>query len=352
LRTTEATGESLNWLVAKSLGIALVWQGSGFTEFCKDPADEVDGYNPAGDIDQAQSVIEQAGIAVSFVDGEWQARQPDNSNLIVVGLNRSTAALRCLVVNSFGAEVSIPIEIEQFEQRVSSRRNQNAMKSPKFVFTERLIEPLCIHKFHDLTHVRFINADKKSRWGALGGMVLFEAADQNLIAPEFHAIRISFHSENNSWMMQEEEHCIDGKSYPHVNFGPLEALMSQFERETGLALPTVRLQDVGVGYSDVSSSGVSTDPVNPWQLQSGSFYEIVQTVNTWGDGPLIRQFEVSQDAVGDLQMVFLNDPNYGDETFKPHVIFTGEDWLNLRQVTEEATQNDHASSARSMRQSC
>lgn len=350
MKTTDSKGVVLNWMIGKCFGVALVLRENVLTIPQKTLGSGFVVFNPAGNIAQAQSIIDQEGIDVIFSRGEWHARHPLNINLIVVGPTRELSAMRCLATVMLGSEISVPAEIE----RIDSLRNEEGKKIsevPKYAFTLRLDTALSIHNFHDSTYVRIVNEDNKAVWSLLDRFVLFEAKSNATADSDVQSLRIAFNGLKNIWSLDVDRGTND-KNHRRSIFGSLSVLMAEFEKNTGLDLPEVRLQDVGKACLRITAFGQTTDPVNPWMLQSGSYYELAEPSNTSGWEPLIRQFLVSQESTGEYNIVFLDDPNYGDEVFDPHVIFTGEDWLNLRPVSEEHKDSSKNSSRRAMRQSC
>ena len=133
-------------------------------------------------------------------------------------------------------------------------------------------------------------------------------------------------------MLEDERHSPIVMHPRNDIFGSLHNIMKEFETRTGLTLPSVQIQEVGIGISDISAKAVSSVAGNPWQLQPGADYEIVQVVGTCGERK-VRQFHVAENAFGRYSVTFPNEPSHAIfEAFDPYVIFSGEDWLNLKLI--------------------
>jgi hypothetical protein len=111
VKTTELTGQALDWAVAKCEGVAVVkypesrslFFGAGF-----------DKYSPSTNWSQGGPIIEREGIhlttraGVHKQTGEWSAQAGWAGDITLHGETPLIAAMRCYVYQQAGSEVDIP----------------------------------------------------------------------------------------------------------------------------------------------------------------------------------------------------------------------------------------------------
>ncbi|MEJ6002541.1 hypothetical protein [Paucibacter soli] len=159
----------------------------------------------------------------------------------------------------------------------------------------------------------------------LGGIVVAEAREMSLTAPESLIVRLQFHGGRNTWMV-ELERVSPYRIYPRADWwGTLPEMMAAFQRATGIELPAISIADIGVGISEYTAKGVSVLPGNPWRLEVGQTYHV--TRDRLGDH---RRFQVVERA-GRVEICF-ESPDGLSESFDPTLVLNEMAWLTLRRV--------------------
>jgi hypothetical protein len=107
MKTSELTGEALNWAVEKALGsVPKDWKAIYSNWEARDYSTNWAHGGP---------IIERAQIALQFIEGNWLAFQDAHQPYIRNTSGGSTpliAAMRCFVASKLGDEVDIPKELE------------------------------------------------------------------------------------------------------------------------------------------------------------------------------------------------------------------------------------------------
>ena len=114
-KTSELTGTTLDWAVAKADGYDIVdgvcWSGE-IPEF------NLDCFNPSECWAQAGPIIEREQIAIECTrenlwQAEWWDGQHLSSCLLKTGETPLVAAMRCYVASKLGDKVDIPEELQE-----------------------------------------------------------------------------------------------------------------------------------------------------------------------------------------------------------------------------------------------
>jgi hypothetical protein len=165
-------------------------------------------------------------------------------------------------------------------------------------------------------------------WVLLGGTVLFEARDTSVVKPEFHAIRIVFNDSKNSWTLEDDQHSPMMDLPEDTLCGSLHEIMQEFQKRTGLDLPTLALHHVGVGIERVSSGKSDIDQKNPWLLKVGQTYEVDRAR---GKGPSLFKAAPMDGHVG---IYFVDDSGeILSDTISP-ALLEAEAWASVRHHEE------------------
>ena len=113
MKTSELTGDALDWAVAKIEYTKPVTIGSSTLMVFKDvPFD----YHPSTNWAQGGAIIEREGISTwVFDDVTWKAENPFASGVdqVFEGSTPLIAAMRCYVASVMGDEVDVPEELQE-----------------------------------------------------------------------------------------------------------------------------------------------------------------------------------------------------------------------------------------------
>lgn len=118
IESKNLTGHALNWAIGRAQEIPLVWQGSGFTVFQKDPDDE-ENFDPSRNWTQASKILLPNNVVITKnSDNTLFARVESNEDGLFfgsIGSSPMEAGLRCLVRKVLGATVNVPDAIAMRE---------------------------------------------------------------------------------------------------------------------------------------------------------------------------------------------------------------------------------------------
>lgn len=108
MKTSELTGNALDWAVAKCEGWIDDCNGWLYQATIKDVEDG--HYKPSTNWAQGGPIIERERIAVWFSKGDWKSQMRDTSAKMH-GDTPLIASMRCYVASKLGDEVEIPDEL-------------------------------------------------------------------------------------------------------------------------------------------------------------------------------------------------------------------------------------------------
>lgn len=118
IKTAEATGPALDWLVAKAEGYDVaIAEGTGLVIIRR--KDVVDYFDPSTNAGWSWPIIERELCVATLArlnSGEWRVQAPynrteDREGDYFYGPTALIAAMRCYVTSKLGDEVEIPKEL-------------------------------------------------------------------------------------------------------------------------------------------------------------------------------------------------------------------------------------------------
>lgn len=111
VKTSEASGPVLDWMVAKCEGITAGWEYALHETICMVGSRE---YSPSTDWQIGGPIIEREGITLrNFIQGDaWDAQLDYDETFLESGPTPLIAAMRCYVASKLGEEVEVPDELD------------------------------------------------------------------------------------------------------------------------------------------------------------------------------------------------------------------------------------------------
>ena len=117
MKTSELTGQALDWAVAKCEGT--VWiNAENFLAYYEDDSRDEGEMLYAHNWAQGGPIIGREGICLWCGDGAWEATiHGEDEPVTQRGNTPLIAAMRCYVASKLGHEVDIPSELTQGESK-------------------------------------------------------------------------------------------------------------------------------------------------------------------------------------------------------------------------------------------
>lgn len=117
IKTSDATPEQLNWLVAKLVGDHYVWWSKEGRPFERTVDDVDPWFEPSTDPAQAWPIIDREGIGFYKANStKWWAH-PYGGEYNAEGTTSLIAAMRCYVASKLGDEVDVPEDLQHVPSR-------------------------------------------------------------------------------------------------------------------------------------------------------------------------------------------------------------------------------------------
>ena len=121
MKTSELTGQALDWAVAKCIGHRVAENYGAYIRIHL-PDPKQSGYTvafcPSTDWAHGGPIVEREGICLWCGDGAWEATiHGEDEPVTQRGNTPLIAAMRCYVASKLGHEVDIPSELIQGESK-------------------------------------------------------------------------------------------------------------------------------------------------------------------------------------------------------------------------------------------